>query len=82
MIRPWGDVDNLEKLAPLTGKCNQMRGDGRWACVESGHFCIHGAYPLAYVLEDPKRFVREFVIASVCEIMSHDDEMRSLIERE
>lgn len=82
MFRPWGEEDNLEKLAPLTGKCNQMRGDGRWACVEGGHFCIRGAYPLAYVLEDPKRFVREFVIASVCETLSHDDELRLLIECE
>ena len=78
-IRPWGRGDKLKKFAQLAVRCNQTRGDGRWAGVEGGEFCIRGTYPLHYVLADPQRFVNKFVMLSAAEIMSHEDEMRELL---
>ena len=71
--------DKLKKFAQLAVRCNQTRGDGRWAGVEGGEFCIRGTYPLHYVLADPQRFVNKFVMLSAAEIMSHEDEMRELL---
>lgn len=79
LMRPWGVGDKLEKLAPLAVKCNQMRGDGRWACIEDGEFCIRGSYPLPYVLADPGRFVKEFVLASSGELLTQEDEMLRVV---
>lgn len=78
-IRPWGKGNKLKKFASLAVKCNQARGDGRWAGVEGGEFCIRGTYPLQYVLANPQQFVNKFVMLSVSEIMSHEDEMRELL---
>lgn len=79
VFRKWGEGNKLEKFAPLVVRCNQNRGDGRWACVEGGEFCIRGTFPLPYVLEDPRRFVSEFVVCSAGEILANEDAMRGLV---
>ena len=79
IFRKWGKGNKLKEFAPLVVKCNQDRGDGRWACVEGGEFCIRGTYPLPYVLDDPRRFVTEFVMRSAGEILANEEDMRRLV---